>query len=99
MTLEREGVLLDLGKPLEDPLGTKIGGLPTLLKGTLELLGELQSTPPIYISKGTISKELRSKGSISNKDKNFVSARSRAKEELLPIVNSPSSEQGSLLAE
>ena len=41
MTLEREGVLLDLGKSLEDPLGTKIGGLPTPLEETLELLGEL----------------------------------------------------------
>ena len=41
MTLEREGALLDLGKPLEDPLGTEIGGLPTSLEGTLELLGEL----------------------------------------------------------
>ena len=41
MTLEREGALLDLGKPLEDPLGTKIEGLPTPLEGTLELLKEL----------------------------------------------------------
>ena len=41
MTLEREGALLDLGKPLEDPLGTKIGGLPTPLEGTPEPLGKL----------------------------------------------------------
>ena len=41
MTLEREGALLDLGKPLKDPLGTEIGGLPTSLEGILELLGEL----------------------------------------------------------
>ena len=92
--------MLDLGKPLEDPLGTEIGRLPTPLEGTLELLRKLQSIPPIYnINKGTTSKEFRSKGSISNEDKNFVSVRSRAKEELLPIVNSPSSKQGLLLAE
>ena len=41
MTSKREGALLDLGKPLEDPLGTKIKGLPTPLEGTLELLGKL----------------------------------------------------------
>ena len=91
--------MLDLGKPLEDSLGTKIGGLPTPLERTLELLEELQSIPPIYISKGTTSKELGSRGSISNEDENFVNTRSRAKEELPPIVDSPSSEQGSLLAE
>ena len=39
--MKREGALLDLGKPLEDPLGAEIEGLPIFLEGTLELLGEL----------------------------------------------------------
>ena len=48
--------------------------------------------PPTCISKGTTFEELGSRGSISNEDENFISARSGAKEELLPIVDSPSSE-------
>ena len=100
VTSEREGALPDPGKPLEDPLGAEMGGLPTPPEGTPEPPGELQSAPPVRDTReGTASEELGSRGSVSDEDENFVSAGSGAEEELPPTVDSPSSEQGSPPAE